>query len=158
MHSTANLNDGYLGTGKRIRASIKRYGRKAHIREILEELPTRQALAKREAEVVNRELLKDPLCLNLKLGGEGGLAGLEPWNKGKKCKIISENVKKQSQTGNFHCIGDHWRGKFFSEEHKAKLSQRAIDRQKHICEFCGKENLSPAMFARWHGVKCKSKT
>ena len=72
MHSTENVNDGYLGSGKRIKAEIKKYGKENFVKEILEHLPTREALCKREAELVDGKLLADPLCLNLKNGGEGG--------------------------------------------------------------------------------------
>ena len=69
MHSTDNVNDGYLGSGKRIITEIKKHGKENFVREILEHLPTREALFKREAEIVNPELLADPLCLNIAPGG-----------------------------------------------------------------------------------------
>ena len=72
MHSTNNLEDGYFGSGKRLGYSIRKYGLENHEFEILEFLPSREELKKREAEAVNEELLADPLCMNLKFGGEGG--------------------------------------------------------------------------------------
>ena len=72
MHSTDNLEDGYVGSGKRLGYSIRKYGLENHKFEILEFLPSREELKKREAEVVNEELLSNPLCMNLKFGGEGG--------------------------------------------------------------------------------------
>jgi hypothetical protein len=72
MHSTNNLEDEYFGSGKRIRYSVNKYGRNNHKVEILEFLSSREELKKREAEVVNEELLTDPLCMNLKFGGIGG--------------------------------------------------------------------------------------
>lgn len=72
MHSTDDLDDGYLGSGKILGYSIGKHGRENHRKEILEFLPDRVALKAREAEVVNEELLADPMCINLKYGGEGG--------------------------------------------------------------------------------------
>lgn len=72
MHSTKNLNDGYLGSGKLLWHSIRKYGLKCHKREILEFLPSRATLERREAEIVNEDLLANPLCMNLKVGGTGG--------------------------------------------------------------------------------------
>ena len=72
MHSTDNLEDGYTGSGKRLRYSIRKYGLENHKFKILEFLPSREELKKREAEIVNEEMLKHPLCMNLKFGGEGG--------------------------------------------------------------------------------------
>lgn len=71
IHSSDNLNDGYLGSGKRIRTEITKYGKENFVREILEFCSTRAELKQKESEIVNEELLKHPLCLNLKNGGEG---------------------------------------------------------------------------------------
>lgn len=72
MHSTDDLEDEYFGSGKLITRSIKKHGKEKHIKEILEYLPTREALKLREKEIVNEECIADKRCMNLKLGGEGG--------------------------------------------------------------------------------------
>lgn len=72
MHSTDDLEDGYFGSGKILWHSINRHGKEVHTKEILEFLPSRQELKVRERELVNEEIVNDPLCMNLKLGGEGG--------------------------------------------------------------------------------------
>lgn len=77
MHSTDNLEDGYLGSGKILGYSIGKHGRENHKREILERCENREALKLREAAIVNEQLLADPLNINLKYGGEGGSHGKE---------------------------------------------------------------------------------
>ena len=72
MHSTSNLEDGYFGSGKVLKRSINKYGKENHSIEILELLSDRISLKTREREIVNEDLLSDPLCMNLKIGGEGG--------------------------------------------------------------------------------------
>jgi hypothetical protein len=72
MHSTDNLDDGYLGSGKILRYSISKHGQENHHLEILKLCSSRAELKQREREVVNKELLADPLNINLKYGGEGG--------------------------------------------------------------------------------------
>lgn len=72
MHSTDDINDGYLGSGKILGYSRKKYGDENHVREILEMLPSREALKAREKEIVNEQLLANPLNINLKYGGDGG--------------------------------------------------------------------------------------
>jgi hypothetical protein len=72
MHSTSNLEDGYLGSGKRLRYSVNKYGEDAHQREILEFYNTREDLAKREREIVNLNEIAKEDCMNIKIGGEGG--------------------------------------------------------------------------------------
>ncbi len=71
MHSTDNVDDGYFGSGSLLAKSIKKHGKDKHKKEILEFLPTREALKLREKELVNEELLGDKRCMNLKLGGQG---------------------------------------------------------------------------------------
>lgn len=77
MHSTSNLEDGYIGSGQRLWKSIKKHGKDNHSIEILEWLPDRSSLKTREKELVNESLLKDPMCMNLALGGGGGFNGEE---------------------------------------------------------------------------------
>ena len=87
MHSTDNLEDSYVGSGKKLRYYITKYGLENHKFEILESLSSREELKKREAEVVNEELLNDPLCMNLKFGGEGG------WDHTKNMDLKARQAK-----------------------------------------------------------------
>lgn len=77
MHSTDNLEDGYIGSGKRLWHSINKYGKDNHIKEILEFLPDRESLKAREKEIVNEEMLNEELCMNLAIGGSGGFSNEE---------------------------------------------------------------------------------
>lgn len=72
MHSTHNLKDGYIGSGKRLKYSIDKYGKEKHSCQILEFCNNREDLKKREKILVNEELILNKLCMNLKTGGEGG--------------------------------------------------------------------------------------
>jgi len=63
MHSTNNLNDEYIGSGKRLWHSINKHGKENHKCEILEFLSDRQSLKTREAEIVNKELLENKKCM-----------------------------------------------------------------------------------------------
>lgn len=72
MHSTDNLADGYIGSGKMLGHSVNKYGKDNHKTEILEQLIDRKSLKIREYELVTKELLLDPLCMNLTFGGDGG--------------------------------------------------------------------------------------
>ena len=69
MHSTDDLDDEYFGSGQRLWHSINYHGKEAHSKEILEFLPDRESLRKREAEIVNEEVLSDEKCMNLIMGG-----------------------------------------------------------------------------------------
>ena len=71
-HSTDHLEDGYMGSGKILRYSLNKHSKENHKFEILEFCPDRQSLFEREAELVPIELMNDPLCMNLRKGGNGG--------------------------------------------------------------------------------------
>lgn len=71
MHSTDDLSDGYIGSGKILQYSVKKYGKENHHCEIFEMLPDRESLALREAEIVCKDKLIDPDCMNLCGGGDG---------------------------------------------------------------------------------------
>ena len=77
MHSTDNLEDGYIGSGKRLWRSVNKHGKENHVTEILEMLPDRSSLKEREKQIVNEELLGDKMCMNLMMGGEGGFISEE---------------------------------------------------------------------------------
>lgn len=150
MHSTDNLNDGYLGSGKRLWNSINYHGKENHKIEILEFCENREKLKIREKEIVNNNLLNEELCMNLKVGGEGGISNEEHhlkmikgaskinkilmkefWLDPEKRKQRSENIslslskiddskKNRMKNGN-----GYWVGKKHSDETKKKMSESA---------------------------------
>ena len=69
MHSTDDLEDGYLGSGKQLWYSIKKHGKENHKQEILEFLDNRAHLKIREKELVTESVISNPLCMNLIIGG-----------------------------------------------------------------------------------------
>jgi hypothetical protein len=72
MHSTNNLEDGYLGSGKHLWYSLNKHGKENHICEKTEFFETREKLKNREIELVNENMLRHPLCMNIQLGGNDG--------------------------------------------------------------------------------------
>ena len=69
IHSTNNINDGYQGSGKRIQNIIKA-GHKVET-TIIKHFNSRHDALLYEAQIVNNDLIKDELCLNLIAGGSG---------------------------------------------------------------------------------------
>lgn len=140
MHSTDNLDDGYMGSGKRLWHSINYHGIDNHTKEILEYCDTREDLKKREAEIVNEQLISEDLCMNLMTGGQGGfrddehkLKFLEAASKsgfGALTNPSEEGAKGGSAT--FKRYGTNqkifknrcdWNGREHSEETKKKMSE-----------------------------------
>jgi hypothetical protein len=141
MHSTCNLEDGYMGSGLRLRRSIRKYGIENHTKEILEYCATREELVLREIEIVNKELISDDNCMNLKEGGTGGFINLESSRKGgstsgniHKNKLINDvayfkkhiqystiNITNFNKTGVKH---KNFEGKSHSNETKQLMSEK----------------------------------
>lgn len=116
MHSADVLEDSYLGSGIILNSSIKKYGRAAHKREVLELLPSREALKIREAELLTPEVLLDPMCMNITSGGGGGGIGINNSFFGRnhtvesKLKIVATRI-----------------GVSLKNDHKEKLSKASSE-------------------------------
>jgi hypothetical protein len=154
MHGTDTLEDKYLGSGVKIRNSIRAHGRDAHKIEILEFFENREALSNREMEIVNEDLLKDPLCMNLVKGGEAKpLFDMESRSKGaiaankvnwknpefiKKIKeVTSETSKRLWEDPEYRekfieSSGNAFRGKKHTDEAKKKIGEANSIKQKGI--------------------------
>ena len=73
VHKTNNINDGYMGSGKRLKYAIKKYGKEKFKKEFVAFFDTYQEALDLESEIVNEELIKNPNCYNLSLQGKGTL-------------------------------------------------------------------------------------
>jgi hypothetical protein len=148
MHSTDNLEDGYIGSGKRLWYSINKYGKENFKCEIIEMLPDRSSLKEKEKELVNKDVLTDSLCLNLMCGGEGGFISDEQQRWRSICaakksverlrtdvewrdrhrRIASENLKRAHSDGKIKY--DTFKGKKHTEETKIKIGFSNSIKQK----------------------------
>ena len=161
MHSTSNLKDGYLGSGKRLRYSIRKYGESNFKLEILEFFSTREELVKRERELVNEDLIKDFNCLNLKPGGSGGwcnsdhqkrategankrrleLLATDPEFKQRYSQKCKERNKKLFVDGVYRAFKYNWTGR------KHKLE--SIEKMKEVKKGQGKGSTNSQFGTFW---------
>ncbi len=72
MHTASSMDNEYLGSGKILKHAIRKYGRDSFVKEILTFAINREVLIELERSIVTLELLEDPQCMNLRLGGHGG--------------------------------------------------------------------------------------
>lgn len=117
MHSTDNLNDGYMGSGKRLRYSINKHGKENHKVEILEFFGNRIELKEKEKNIVDIKLISQDNCLNLMTGGEGGL--------------ISEEHHKKMRQGSSLWWHEKWKDEKFRAEHNERSGLRMVDHHKN---------------------------
>lgn len=83
VHSTNNIDDGYMGSGIEIKKHLS-FCLGVHIKEIISETSDRDSALFLEKKIVNRQLLLDPLCLNIALGGAGSNINWTDHNKNPK--------------------------------------------------------------------------
>jgi hypothetical protein len=69
VHSTNDLNDGYLGSGTQLRRAVKKYGRENFERVIIACYDNREEALLGEQEIVNEEVINDTMSYNISLGG-----------------------------------------------------------------------------------------
>jgi len=126
MHMTNDLDDGYYGSGDRLKRSINKHGKENHRVDILEFLPDRISLINREKEIVTLNEIAKEDCMNLKVGGDGGFSVEEAKNGRKKTDAIltekyGENFRK--------IISDNYH-KSLNENDKIILRNKIIEGHK----------------------------
>lgn len=131
----------YLGSGRVLNASIKKYGRENFIRETLAEFDTVEEAYEYEAWLVTPVMINRPDCYNQRPGGKGNTVGF---------KHTEETRKK---------ISDANKGKTLSEEHRKKMSDSRKRRKIPVyivtCPHCGLSGAK-APLTRHHFNNCKA--
>ncbi len=135
MHSTHNIDDGYMGGGKRIRNSIRKHGLQVHSKEILEYFEDRESLRQKEIEIVNEDLLNDPMCININKGGEGGW--LSEWQKKGAINANKKNWEDPIFREKMLMISSNSMKKIWEDPEKSKILREAGSRT-----FLNKEHTS----------------
>ena len=109
-HATNNLEDGYLGSGKYIKAAIQKHGKENFKREIIEYCNEHNVL-EREIHWVKTLDTKFPNGYNLTIGGDGKVG----FKASEETRIKMRNAQLGEKNHNF--------GKRFSEEIKEKMKK-----------------------------------
>lgn len=139
-HSTNNLKDNYLGSGKVLKNYIKKYGKSNFSKEILYYCKSFKDLVLLEESVVNEKMIKDLKCLNLVSGG------LNPILIGKNNPNYGKPLSKE-QKDNLSKIASKKVGAknpFYKKKHsdqtKDTLSLAASKRKGSLNHFYGKQH------------------
>jgi len=113
VHSTDSLDDGYLGSGSRLKRDIRKFGRTEFTRQVLSHHTTRSEALQEEARLVDAAWLNRPDVYNLYVGGgsnprAGGTRVFSPEHReklrlaqtGKKIGPMSEETKQKIGASN----------------------------------------------------------
>lgn len=123
-HQTSNPDDSYYGSGRSIRAAIKKYGKEHFIKEVLFIFDNEAEMNTKEKELINEEFVKRADTYNLGVGGEGG-----PHFKGIKHKKVTierisrSNIGRTVSKKTRELLSNAGKGKTRSDEFKRKISQ-----------------------------------
>lgn len=86
--------DPYMGSGIRLKAAIQKYGIENFTKEVLGTCTTPEMLNLLESLEVTENLVNDPNCYNLMVGGHGGRQGPEARKKISESKMGDKNPMK----------------------------------------------------------------
>lgn len=152
MHSTCNIDDGYMGSGKRLRYSIRKYGVDNHEKGFIEFFDNRVLLIEAEKEAITQDMISDNNCMNLMSGGTGGFISEEHHQKmkegssnwGKLRWLDIEFKKKMAAMSRKRMVGYHKDGKiqyvgyFKNKQHSEET--KLLMREKKLGKYDGKNN------------------
>lgn len=135
QHTTSNLDDGYMGSGKALKLAFKKYGKENFEKKILKFYNSPEELNIVEARLVNERWLKknSNRTYNLQTGGKNNKKTDETklkMSKSAKGKKLSEETKRKISStlkGNIPWnkgknTGNGWKGKHHSKETILKIS------------------------------------
>ena len=164
VHSTENIDDGYMGSGKILKIAISKYGIENFKKEIICFFDERNEALLYEKSIVTEELLKNPLCYNAVLGG-----GSPPTRTGKISPSTlltgDQRTEKQKKAAEKHSQRmknkSPWnkglKGKQIGwNKNKKHINGNKHTKLTHICPHCGKQGNGNSM-KRWHFDNCKTK-
>ncbi len=165
--------DSYIGSGKRLKDSIKCHGKQKFKKEILQLFNSREEMFAMEAQIVDEEFLKRDDVYNLCLGGLGGdhwsyLPNREEIIEHKRRSAIKYHAKltKEEKTEKFGRCGDKnpMHGKTHTNDTKNKIGELNCkytyilispdDNQfiiKSLNRFCKENNLNRDIFMKYIG-------
>lgn len=142
-HETFKINDSYFGSGKLLDLAIKKYGKSAFLKEVIEQCLDTDHLNEREIHWIKELNSTSPNGYNINTGGKGGDTFTNDPNKEYRLEQI-----RKAQKAN----------KPFTDERREACRIRMTGsklppHKKVTCEFCGK-HISNANYNRWHGELC----
>ena len=141
-HSTDNLDDGYMGSGKLIKKAIQKYGIENFTKEYLAFCDTEEKLNWLEKFYIKKYKAREN-GYNLTDGGDGTV-GLKPWNKGKTNVYSDETKLRISNSLKGHTPWNKDKTNIYSVESKQKMSQ----------SHTGTRN---GLYGKHHSIKTKLK-
>ena len=143
IHSTENVDDGYMGSGSLIMKAIEKYGKYNFTKTILEYCDSRELLVELEKKVVNENFVDRQDTYNLTIGGSSIKSTWKKSNETIADKIKNDPVWVETRNRNIS-LGVHRaikNGKCSTATHefqmmrtKKSLTEESIKKRKSTYE------------------------
>lgn len=121
-HETANVNDGYMGSGKLLRRAQEKYGLENFTKEILYIFDTEEEMNAKEAELVTEDFCQREDTYNICIGGKGGFSYIN----NNPDKFLTEKRLASLKLGNEQAV-KKWKHLYNTD---ANFRQRRIEISK----------------------------
>ncbi len=115
-HSSTNIDDEYLGSGRDLLKDIPIFKRSNFSRKILSMLSTRAEALDVESKIVNHKFVERHDTYNLRIGG-GLAAGIGKDHASYGTKHSAETKARMSESG---------KKKVFTEDHRARINKKQV--------------------------------
>jgi hypothetical protein len=99
VHSTTDLDDGYMGSGELIKSAIAKYGIENFQKEVLENFSSRSEMYLKEKEVVTEEFVARTDTYNLTKGGDGGYEFARKFAQTPQAQKKRQSTRQLKQVG-----------------------------------------------------------
>ena len=119
VHQTTDVDDNYMGSGVYLLRAYNKHGIENFTKTILKYFSNSEDMYKYEAEIVTEELVKNPMCYNIKVGGKGGSS------KGELNPIYGREKSQEHKDNISHSL----KGKKKSEMHCKHISESTKGRE-----------------------------
>lgn len=156
QHKTQNLDDGYMGSGHRILAAIKKYGKENFSKEILHVFESQEEMDAKEKELV---VIDRANTYNLNEGGTGNWNYINTnqlnrnGNPGANNYFIT-HTKEASEFGKIRGKENVDKGINIKASQVARLSPNYPGNKIYTCPHCDTTGSGGGMFAS-HFDNCK---
>lgn len=129
-HETTKPNDGYYGSGKAIKAAIKKHGKENFKKEILHIFETEDEMNRMEKELITEEFVAKADTYNAGVGGEGGahFKGKKHTKEVREKISLANKIKTPAQIAGMKKAGEMSKGRKLSEQARKNIAAGARKR------------------------------
>lgn len=151
-HQTNDLNDDYMGSGKRLKQAINKYGIENFKKEILFIFYTEEEMNRKEAEIVTEEFCLRNDTYNICVGGKGGFSYINT-------PEILNSEKRQDSIRKWNQIGreKHYNLLETNEEYKNKCNSISNEHLANARMSLKEKFPNGAFFGKTHTEETKEK-